>query len=55
MAIAVYILAKLTQKIPNQKRETSTHLYYVVNGLIIMDLASLPVSDMEHYITKQEQ
>jgi hypothetical protein len=27
----------------------------VVNGLVVVDLASLPVSDMEHYITKQEQ
>ncbi len=38
-----------------KKSETSTHLYYVVNGLVVVDLASLPVSDMEHYITKQEQ
>jgi len=31
------------------KAKTLTHLYNMVYGLFIMDLASLVVGDMEHY------
>jgi hypothetical protein len=32
-----------------KKAKTLTHLYNMVYGLFIMDLASLVVGDMEHY------